>query len=121
MKNFLKAGKLFKGEEGKRRVEMRGREERNDKMRGERRNSHRRNAINANDCLIYISMMAGGEEKVLFAKIVGGYSTIARGRCPHCRRYTNFWRCGQNYHCLACGKVCEEVEVVRESLRRWWL
>jgi len=100
---------------------MTGREERNGWVSRDRRDREERNAINANDCLIYISAMIDGEEKVLFAKIVGGYSTIARGRCPHCRRYTNFWRCGKNYHCLACGKVCEEIEVVRESLRRWWL
>jgi len=121
LKNFLKAGKLFKRGKEKRRVEMRGREERNEWMSGDRRDSHRSNAINANDCLIYISSFVEGEEKILFVKIIGRLPVIARGRCPHCRQYTNFLEYGSDCHCLACGAVCEEQEIVRESLRRWWL
>ena len=101
---------------------MTGRRELYEEGREDRRRERQTDAINANDCLIYISTIAEGEEKILFVKIVGRLPIIARGRCPHCHQYTNFIEYGkEECHCLACGMVCNEGEIVRESLRRWWL
>ena len=75
------------------------------------------------DCLIYISMRDGGTEKVIFVKIVGRVPEIALGRCPACGRKVNHLGIpGTPYfQCLACGAVCREREIVRESVRRWWM
>jgi len=75
------------------------------------------------DRLIYISMRDGGTEKVVFVKIVGRVPQIATGRCPVCGRGVNHLGIpGTPYfQCLACGAVCREGEIIRESIRRWWL
>ena len=73
------------------------------------------------ESLIYISTPDGGTEKVVFVKIVGRVSEIAVGRCPACGRKVNHLGIpGTPYfQCLACGTVCKEREIVRESIRRW--
>ncbi len=108
-------------------MEMQGRE----KIYEEKENS-RRNEIK--ESLIYISVFQRGEEKVLFAKVETSLPLIiierepqrysfytVVGYCPHCHRKTSLQGRGNIYYCLACGAVCEESEIVRESIRRWWL
>ncbi len=75
------------------------------------------------DCLIYISAFIDGTEKPIFIKIVGRVPEIAMGRCPACGRKVNHLGIpGTPYfQCLACGAVCKEREIVRESIRRWWI
>ena len=75
------------------------------------------------DCLIYISKRDGGTEKVVFVKIVGRVPEIALGRCPACERKVNHLGIPRTpyFQCLACGAVCKEREIVRESIRRWWI
>ena len=75
------------------------------------------------DCLIYISAFIDGTEKPIFIKIVGRVPEIAMGRCPACGRKVNHLGIpGTPYfQCLACGAVCKEREIVRESIRRWWM
>jgi len=75
------------------------------------------------DCLIYISAFIDGTEKPIFIKVVGRVSETAMGRCPACGRKVNHLGIpGTPYfQCLACGAVCREREIIRESIRRWWL
>jgi len=95
-------------------------------MRGRRRiyegreNSRR---DEAEESLIYISVFQRGEEKVLFAKIIGGVSEIVVGQCHACEgEVIHLGIPGTPYfQCLACGAVCKEREIVRESIRRWWI
>jgi len=97
-------------------MDMRGRREIYEREREERKEE-------TDDCLIYISMRDGGTEKVIFVKIVGRVPEIALGRCPACGRKVNHLGIpGTPYfQCLACGAVCKEREIVRESIRRWWI
>jgi len=76
-----------------------------------------------NDCLIYIGIRDGDTEKPVFVKIVGRVPQIATGRCPVCGQKVNHLGIpGTAYfQCLSCGAVCREREIVRESIRRWWL
>jgi len=84
------------------------------------KNSHRNET---EESLIYISVFQQSEEKAVFVKIIGRVSEIAMGRCPACGRKVNHLGIpGTPYfQCLACGAVCEEREIVRESIRRWYL
>jgi len=97
-------------------LEMRGRGEIYEREKEERKEK-------TDDCLIYISKRDGGTEKVVFVKIVGRVPEIALGRCPACGGKVNHLGIpGTPYfQCLACGAVCEEREIVRESIRRWWI
>ena len=73
--------------------------------------------------LIYIAVRRGNTEVAVFVKIVGRVPEIALGRCPACGRKVNHLGIpGTPYfQCLACGAVCKEQEIVRESIRRWWI
>ena len=97
-------------------MDMRGEEE----IYGKGKNARREET---DDCLIYISMKDGGTEKVIFVKIISRVPEIALGRCPACGKKVNHLGIpGTPYfQCLACGAVCKEREIVRESIRRWWL
>ena len=97
-------------------MDMRGRREIYEREREERKEE-------TDDCLIYISMRDGGTEKVVFVKIIKRVPEIAMGRCPACGRKVNHLGIpGTPYfQCLACGAVCKEREIVRESIRRWWI
>jgi len=97
-------------------LEMQGRRE----IYEEEENARREET---DDCLIYISMRDGGTEKVIFVKIISRVPEIALGRCPACGRKVNHLGIpGTPYfQCLACGAVCREREIIRESIRRWWL
>lgn len=75
------------------------------------------------ESLIYISVFMDSIEKPVFVKIVGRVPEIAMASCPACgRRVNHLGIPGTPYfQCLACGAVCVERELVRESIRRWWL
>ena len=97
-------------------LEMRGEEGIYERRKEERKEE-------TDDCLIYISIRDGCTEKVIFVKIVGRAPEIALGRCPVCgQRVNHLGIPGTAYfQCLSCGAVCEEREIVRESIRRWYL
>jgi len=97
-------------------MDMRGRREIYEREKEERKEE-------TDDSLIYIGMRDGGTEKAVFVKIVGRIPEIALARCPNCGRKVNFLGApGTPYfQCLSCGAVCKEREIVRESIRRWWI
>ena len=97
-------------------LEMQGRR----KIYEEEENARREET---DDCLIYISKRDEGTEKMVFVKIIKRVPEIAMGRCPVCgRRVNHLGIPGTPYfQCLACGAVCKEREIVRESIRRWWI
>lgn len=73
--------------------------------------------------LIYIAVRRSNTEVAVFVKIIGREPEIVMGRCPVCgRRVNHLGIPGTPYfQCLACGAVCREREIVRESMRRWWM
>ena len=75
------------------------------------------------DSLIYIGMRDGGTEKAVFAKLFGRALIVAIGHCPVCKQRGKLVAIPRTpyFQCLACGAVCEEREIVRESIRRWWV
>ncbi|RLI98754.1 MAG: hypothetical protein DRP00_01300 [Candidatus Aenigmatarchaeota archaeon] len=75
------------------------------------------------ESLIYIAVRSEEGEKVVFVRIVGRIPQIATGRCPACGRKVNHLGISETpyFQCLACGAVCKEEEIVRESIRRWWI
>jgi len=108
-------------------MEMQGRREIYEEGENSRRDE-------TEESLIYISVFQRGEEKVLFAKVKASLPLIIIGQepqqysfytvvgyCPHCHRKTSLQGRSDIYYCLACGAVCREREIVRESTRRWWL
>jgi len=97
-------------------MDMRGQEG----IYGRERNARKEET---DDCLIYISKRDEGTEKMVFVKIIKRVPEIAMGRCPVCgRRVNHLGIPGTPYfQCLACGAVCKEREIVRESIRRWWI
>ena len=73
------------------------------------------------DCLIYISVFQQGEEKVIYAKQAQGIPVVVRGICPACHRKTNLKGWNGIYECPACGMVRSEEEIIKESIKGWWL
>ena len=95
-------------------MEMRGRREIYERGREER-------GEETEESLIYISCNKAGEEKVLFAKIIASVPHTIVGYCPACHRKTNLKGWNGIYECLACGMVRSEEEIIKESIKRWWL
>ena len=72
------------------------------------------------ESLIYISLFQG-EEKVIYAKQAKGIPIVVRGICPACHRKTNLKGWNGIYECPACGMVRSEEEIIKESIKGWWL
>jgi len=95
-------------------MEMRGRREIYEWEKEERKEK-------TDDCLIYISVFQQGKEKVIYAKQAQGVPIVVRGICPACHRKTNLKGWNGIYECPACGMVRSEEEIIRESIKGWWL
>ena len=97
-------------------LEMQGRRE----IYEERENSRR---DETKESLIYISYNKAGEEKVIFVKMISSVPRIVKGYCPKCKQPANLLGfLGTDYYqCFACGIVSRECDIIRESIRRWWI
>ena len=97
-------------------MEMRGRRKIYKGRKEERREKTK-------ESLIYISYNKAGEEKVIFVKMISSVPRIVKGYCPKCKQPANLLGfLGTDYYqCFACGIVSRECDIIRESIRRWWL
>ena len=93
---------------------MRGRREIYEGRKEERREKTK-------ESLIYISVFQQGEEKMIYAKQLQGIPVVVRGICPACHRKTNLKGWNGIYECPACGMVRSEEEIIKESIKGWWL
>jgi len=85
---------------------------------GKRKNARKEET---DDSLIYISVFQQGEEKMIYAKQPQGIPVVVRGICPACHRKTNLKGWNGIYECPACGMVRSEEEIIKESIKGWWL